>query len=94
MTKKDKFELLVKSHGFVNVNQFSKEVGIATSNIYSNLDNGRWNMSITRMFKMANVLHCHIDEVISIFYPEEYLKNMEIVDAVRDEKMKELLSSN
>jgi len=94
MTKKEKFELLVKTHGFANISQFAKEAGIADSNIYSNLDNGRWNISIKRMFQMAKVLHCHIDEVISIFYPEEYLENMEIVDQVRDEKMQEILSSD
>ena len=89
MSVKDNFELLVKSHGFTNINQLCNVVGIASSNLYSNLRNV-WGMSIKRMFKIANALNCPVEEVISVLYPEEYEKNQEIVDRVRDKMMKEI----
>ena len=60
--------------GYKNVRQFCKDVGIDQSNLYSNL-NGKWGMSIKRMFKIANSLKVPIADVIELFYPDDYYEN-------------------
>lgn len=78
MSTKDRFEELVKSYGFANITQFSIAVGIAASNIYSNLSGNSWRMSMSRMFKIANTLKCPVEEVIQVLYPNEYAENQQI----------------
>lgn len=72
---KRKFEELIKSAGYTSIYQFAKEHNIDMGNLYTNLD-GTWKMSLKRMFKIANALGVHIDEIIEVFYPEEYAENM------------------
>ena len=75
---KEKLFKLIKAAGYENYRQFSKDVGIDCSNLYSNLD-GTWKMSLRRMFKVANLLGVSITQIIEIFYPEEYAENMKLL---------------
>jgi transcriptional regulator with XRE-family HTH domain len=74
-SSRDKLEKMVKDAGYVSMREFARDVGINISNIYSNL-NGRWDISIKRMFKIANTLNVPILQVIEVFYPEELSDNM------------------
>lgn len=67
----------VKRAGFRSMRQFCTKLGVSQANLYSNLD-GRYAISIGRMFKIANLLGCEIDTVLEWFYPEEYETNRKI----------------
>lgn len=75
---KEKLFKLAESAGYENIRQLSKDAGIDCSNLYSNLD-GTWKMSIKRMFKIANILGVSINQIIEIFYPEEYAENQKLL---------------
>lgn len=57
MESKERSEEYVKAAGFKNTRQFCNKLGLSQANLYSNL-NGRYGMSIGRMFKIANLLGC------------------------------------
>lgn len=75
---KEKLLKLAEAAGYENIRQLSKDAGIDCSNLYSNLD-GTWKMSIKRMFKVANILGVSINQIIEIFYPEEYAENQKLL---------------
>lgn len=76
--RKEIFEQMVKDAGFDNIRKFCKELGVDQSNIYSNLD-GSFNISIKRMFKVANLLGVPIVQVIGLFYPDELAENQSLL---------------
>lgn len=71
---KEKLEILIKEAGYTSFRQFCVDVGIDQSNLYTNLD-GKWGMSVKRMFKIANLLGVSIMQILEIFYPEEMAEN-------------------
>ena len=75
---KDKLVELISSAGYTSVRQFCDDVGVDQSNLYTNLD-GKWKMSLKRMFKIANHLGVPILEIIDIFYPEELAENQNLL---------------
>ena len=77
--KKNKLLALVKAAGYNNLRSLSVKCGIAEANLYSNLQ-GRYNMSMKRMFAIAKVVRRPIDEVIEIFYSDEMSENRRIFD--------------
>lgn len=77
-TKRDRLEKLAIGAGFNSINHLATSCGISTSNIYTNF-RGQWEMSIKRMFKLANACKVPIEVVIDIFYPELMQENMDIV---------------
>lgn len=74
--RKDKLNNLVADAGYKSFRSFAKDVGITSANLYSNID-GTYNMSMKRMFRVAEVLNVPILQIIDIFYPEELAKNMD-----------------
>lgn len=74
LIRKEKLDKLVSDAGYESFREFSQDVGITAANLYSNL-HGTWNMSMKRMFKVANTLNVPILQVIEIFYPEELKEN-------------------
>jgi len=77
-SKRNKLNKLVESYGHKSMRDVCVKAGISQANIYSNLI-GRYDISIKRMFKLANVIGCDITEVIEIFHPELYAENQRIV---------------
>lgn len=75
---KEKLLNMAKAVGYDNLAQLCKDVGIKLPNLYSNLD-GTWNMSVKRMFKLADMLEVSILEMIDIFYPEELAHNQSLL---------------
>lgn len=75
---KAKLAELMKAAGYESFRQFSKDAGIDCSNLYTNLD-GKWGMSVKRMFKVANLLGVSITQVIEIFYPDEMAENQRLL---------------
>lgn len=74
---KEEFMAVVKSHGFKSMRQFCKEAEIDIGNLYKDFNGD--NMSIRRMFKVANVLGEPYTYVVRLFYPEECQENDGVV---------------
>ena len=76
---KEKLLSLVNAAGYDNFRQFCMDVNVDQSNLYSNLE-GKWGMSVKRMFKIANLLHVDILQILEIFYTEAYEENKRIAN--------------
>lgn len=76
-TKKE-FVSLIRRQGYRSVRQFSIACGIDVANVNSNL-NGKFYVSINRLFVYANALGVAVEEVIRLFYPEEVEKNRDAI---------------
>lgn len=59
------------SHGFKNMSDFSKAVGMERQNMSARI-RGKCNPDIILLLKWAIILRCDIVELIELFYPEEY----------------------
>lgn len=75
---REEFYTLIKARGFKSFREFAKATGIEVSNIHSNLT-GQFTLSIQRAFIIANTLKVPIDDILSIFYPEEMRENQDAV---------------
>ncbi len=74
---KEKLDILIKNAGYASFRQFCVDANIDQSNLYGNFD-GTYNISVKRMFKLANLLNVPINQILEIFYPEEYQENMRL----------------
>ena len=74
MKRRDALQALAQRHGIESLRQLCVLSGVAQSNLYSNF-NGMYDISLKRMFKLANALHVDILEVVKAFYPEMYAEN-------------------
>ena len=77
-TTKDRLLKLAKECGYENLHQVSKATGIESGNLYSNLT-GKFDISVKRMFIIANTFHRPILDVMNVFYPEQMKQNEKIV---------------
>ena len=75
---REEFYTLMKERGFESFRKFARETGISAANIHSNLT-GHYTLSIQRAFIMANVLGVPIDDILSMFYPDEMRENQDVV---------------
>lgn len=71
---KELFYSIMHDAGFKSLREFSKACGIEAGNICNNL-NGRYDISIERMFVLANTLRVPIDMILEVFYPRELAEN-------------------
>ena len=74
--KKELFYGMMYDAGFKSLREFSKACGIEAGNICNNL-NGRYDISIERMFVLAKTLRVPIDAILEVFYSEELEANKE-----------------
>lgn len=74
--KKEALTILAQKHGVDNLHQLCEKAGVSQQNIYSNF-NGKYDISIKRMFKLANAMNADIVEVIQALHPDLYAENQE-----------------
>lgn len=67
----NKIKMFIISHGFKNMSDFSKAVGMERQNVSARI-RGKCNPDIILLLKWAVVLRCNIVELIELFYSEEY----------------------
>ena len=72
--KREQLSSLITKNGFKSIRQVCELADVSNANVYSNLY-GTFDMSIKRIFKLANVIGCDITELIEIFYPDLYAEN-------------------
>lgn len=74
--RRDELLELAQKHGIVSLRQLCIKAGVESSNLYANF-NGNYDISIKRMFKLANAMNEDIVEIIKAFHPTLYKENQE-----------------
>lgn len=69
--RKDLIENYIRIHGFKSMNAFAKALGTGRQNVWT-ATSGRQNLNIETLLKWATVLRCPVDDLIALFYPEEW----------------------
>lgn len=78
MTCKERLVKLAKECGYENLHQVALATGIESGNLYSNIS-GKFDVSVKRMFIIANTFRRPVEDVMEVFYPEQLKKNRQIV---------------
>lgn len=74
MTTKELFLKLITSKGYSTLYDFCLKNGIDYSNTNKRLT-GRQKIAIDWMFNLANILHIPVEDIIEIFYIDEWKEN-------------------
>lgn len=75
MTRREKFNEVLKRHGYRSLNQFCLENKLIQTNFNKRLKDESIRVDIDNLFLMANLLHEPIETMIEIFYPEDLADN-------------------
>lgn len=61
----------IKSKGFSNISRFAQAVGMDRQNVWARIK-GKTNPDIRMLLKWSATLDSEIDELIALFYPDEW----------------------
>lgn len=75
---KKELEKLIKEHGYESMRSFARDCGMDTSNLYTNLKS-KWGLSMKRAFVIANTLGVPVEQILEMFYKDEFKENRKIV---------------
>lgn len=78
MSTKEKFYEYIRAHGYTSVRQLAIASGIDISNLHTNVVH-KWGISIKRAFALANTMKVPVEEILELFYGDEFEKNRKIV---------------
>ena len=67
---KKRIEDFIKGRGFKTLTEFAQACHIDVANVYKNV-NGSIRPGIDRLFVYAHVLQANMEQMITLFYPEE-----------------------
>lgn len=73
---KAKFDELVKRLGFKSRRELAISMGISYTGLENNLT-GRYGVSVSRAFELANALKVPVTDILDVFYPELYKENVQ-----------------
>lgn len=69
--RKELIENYIRIHGFRSMSEFAKALGCDRQTIWK-ATSGTQNLNIETLLKWATVLKCPVDDLIALFYPEEW----------------------
>lgn len=75
MTRKERFNELLKKHNYTSLNNFCIENKLQQANFSRRINDESMEVNLPTLFKLARLLHEPIDTLIEIFYPEEMQEN-------------------
>lgn len=64
----------IKEHGFKNLSEFARAVGEDATNVHK-VVKGIQKPSIQKIFRWANALDCDFEDLVFLFYSDEFCKN-------------------
>lgn len=79
MTTKEMFNELIKEKGYSSICDFSRKNNIDYSNMNKRINGVQRKIEIPFAFRIANILKVPVDDIIRIFYPEEYQENQDLL---------------
>lgn len=74
--KREGLQTLMDAYGYKSIRKLCRDAGVSVQNLYSNIT-GVYEISMGRMFKLANTLGCDVLDIIKIFYADLYMKNQQ-----------------
>jgi hypothetical protein len=77
MTPKENFNELLQKKGYSSLHDFCMKQQIDYANMNKRVNGKKQKIEIAYAFKLANMLKVPVDEIIAIFYPEEYAENQQ-----------------
>lgn len=80
MTTKELFNVLLIKKGYTSLHDFCLKNQIDYSNMNKRVNGVRQKVEIAWMFKIANMLHVPVEEIVSIFYPNEWEENRSLIE--------------
>ena len=82
--------MLLNQKGYSTLKSFCDSVGIDDSNMNKRLTGVRQKIEISFMFKLANHLHVPVEEIIEIFYPDEWEENKSLIEENHERNSKNM----
>lgn len=73
----------IKQHGFNNLSEFARAVGEDATNVHK-IVKGRQKPSIQKIFRWAKVLDCDYEDLIYLFYTDEFCENKNRAVMIKD----------
>lgn len=80
MTRREKFNEVLKKHGYRSLNHFCLENKLIQTNFNRRLKDETIRVDIDNLFLMAHLLHEPIETMLEIFYPEDMKQNRENIE--------------
>lgn len=80
MSRRDKFNEVLKKHGYRSLNQFCLENKLHQTNFNKRIKDESIRVDIDNLFLMADLLHEPIETMIEIFYPEDLAENRKCIE--------------
>lgn len=80
MSRKEKFDAVLKKHGYRSLNNFCIENKLIQTNVNRRVKHEDIQVELPILFSWANILHEPIDTLIEIFYPNEYQENRSLIE--------------
>ena len=80
MSRKEQFKAMLNKHGYTSVNNFCIENKLNQSNVNNRVKNEFIQVELPILFMFANILHEPIENVIEIFYPNEFKENRSLIE--------------
>lgn len=75
MTVKERFDKLLHSKGYASLYEFCKTNELDYGNMNRRVNGVKQKIEIAFAFKLANILELPIEQIIEVFYPDEYKEN-------------------
>lgn len=82
MTTKEKFKTYLREHGYKSIKQLCSQCGLNPTFLYSNI-RGKNGISVDKIFLIANTMKVPVDELLRVFYEEQYIENERIVGSCK-----------
>ena len=80
MSRRDKFNEVLKRHGYSSLNNFCLENKLIQTNFNKRIKDETIKVDIGTLFQLANLLHEPIETLIEIFYPDEWKENRSLIE--------------
>lgn len=80
MSRKEKFNEVLKKHGYRSLNNFCIENKLIQTNVNKRVKDESIQVELPILFQFANLLHEPIETMIEIFYPDEWEENRKNIE--------------
>lgn len=80
MTVKESFNALLKEKGYASLHDFCLKNQMDYANMNKRVNGIKQKIEIQNAFKIANMLKVPVEDIIAIFYPEEWDENRDTIE--------------
>lgn len=81
MTVKENFNALLIKKGYASLHDFCLKQQIDYANMNKRVNGIKQKIEISYAFKLADMLKVPVEEIIAIFYPDEWQENRSFIES-------------